>query len=74
MRRMNDSAALAVNWRTVLAVDAGVGLLVLIAGLVVALAATVAGGVLLAASGAAYGSMVAVRARRWDRLRREAGL
>jgi len=74
MRRTNDSAALAVNWRTVLAVDAAVGLVVLIAGLVVALAATVAGGVLLAVSGAAYASMVAVRARRWDRLRREAGL
>jgi hypothetical protein len=72
--RTDDTTCYAANWRTVLAVDAGLGLVALLAGLVLALTLTVVGGVVLAVAGAAYASLVAVRARRWARLRREAGL
>jgi hypothetical protein len=68
------SAAYAANWRTVLLVDGAFGLVALIAGLVLALTVTIVGGVLLAVAGAGYAALVAVRARRWVRLRRQAGL
>jgi hypothetical protein len=74
MPRIDSSASYAANWRTALAVDASVGLVALIAGLVLTVIVTVVGGIVLAAAGAAYTSMVAVRARRWVRLRRDAGL
>jgi hypothetical protein len=78
MSRTDDSAAhsaaYAANWRTVLAVDAAVGLVASIAGLVLAFIVTVVGGVVLAGAGAGYASLVAIRARRWVRLRRQAGL
>jgi hypothetical protein len=74
MSRTDSSAAYAANWRTVLLVDAAVGLMGVTLGLVLALTVTVAGGVLLAVAAAGYGSLVAVRTRRWARLRRQAGL
>ena len=74
MRRTDDSAALAANWRTVLAVDAGLGVVASLAGVVLALTLIVAIGVVLIVAGAAYSALVAVRARRWARLRRDAGL
>jgi hypothetical protein len=74
MRRTDDSAAYASNWRTVLAFDALIGVVTSLAGLILALAWSVVVGVLVVALGAAYTSLVGTRARRWARLRREAGL
>jgi hypothetical protein len=74
MSRTDGSAAYAANWRTVLVVDSAVGLTAVIAGMVLVLTVTVVVGVLLVVAGAGYGSLVAVRARRWARLRRQAGL
>jgi hypothetical protein len=71
MLRTDDSAAYASNWRTVLAADAGLGLIVSIAGLVLAVAINLVVGMLVVAVGAAYGALVGSRARRWARLRRE---
>jgi len=58
MPRTDDSAAYAGNWRAVLAFDAVLGVV----------------GILVVAVGAAYTALVGARARRWARLRREAGL
>jgi hypothetical protein len=74
MLRTDDSAALAVNWRSVLAVDAGLGVIASLAGVVVAVTLSVPIGAALIAVGAMYTALVVVRARRWARLRREAGL
>lgn len=74
MSRTEGSAAYAANWRTVLVVDSAVGFTAVIAGMVLAVTVTVVVGVLLVVAGAGYGSLVAVRARRWARLRRQAGL
>jgi hypothetical protein len=73
MPRTDDSAAHAANWRTLLVVDAGLGVVVIIAGAALALAVNVVVGTLVLAVGAAYTSLVASRARRWIRLRRQAG-
>ncbi len=70
MPRTDDSTAYAANWRSVLAVDAGLGAVVALVGVVVALSVNAALGVVLGASGAAYVALVGVRARRWARLRR----
>jgi hypothetical protein len=74
MSRTDASAAYAANWRTVLAVDATLGVVALIAGLALALAVSAVVGAVLAVAGAGYAALVALRARRWAQLRREAGL
>ena len=74
MPRTDDSAAYAGNWRAVLAFDAVLGVLTSIAGFVIALAVSAVVGILVVALGAAYTALVGARARRWARLRREAGL
>jgi hypothetical protein len=73
MPRTDDSAAHAANWRTLLVIDAGLGVVVILAGAALALAVNVVVGTLVLAVGAAYTSLVASRARRWIRLRRQAG-
>jgi hypothetical protein len=74
MRRTDDSAAYAGNWRAVLTFDAILGVVTSGAGLVIALAVSAVVGILVVAVGAAYTALVGARARRWARLRREAGL
>lgn len=66
--------ALAANWRQILAVDAAMGLLVLAAGLVVAVVWSPPIGAGLGALGAVYVVLVARRARDWRSQRRDAGL
>jgi hypothetical protein len=73
MPRTDDSAAHAANWRTLLVIDAGLGVVAILAGAALALAVNVVVGTLVLAVGAAYTSLVASRARRWIRLRRQAG-
>jgi hypothetical protein len=73
MPRTDDSAAYAANWRSLLIVDAGLGLVVLVAGVALAVAVNLVVGTLVVAVGAAYAALVAARARRWARLRRQAG-
>lgn len=74
MARTDDTTAYAANWRMVLAADAALGLIVSIAGVVVAVIASLVAGLALIGAGALYSALVAVRARRWARLRRETGL
>ena len=69
-----DRAAMASNWRQVLAVDALFGLAILIGGVVVAVLVSALAGVVLAALGAVYLGAGLRRWRRWARLRAEAGL
>ena len=73
-RRTDDSAAYAVNWRSVLAADFALGALVSVGGVVLALLVSAVVGLMFIALGAAYSGLVASRARRWSRLRRGAGL
>ncbi len=72
--RLDDSVAYAANWRSVLAVDAGAGLALVVLGLVVLATVHVVMGGMLAAVGATYVVLVARRARHWAALRREADL
>jgi hypothetical protein len=72
--RTDDSAAYASNWRAVLAVDGGIGVFLSVIGVVLAILVSAVVGLLVVAVGAAYASLVGARARRWARLRREAGL
>lgn len=65
-----DDAAYAANWRTVLAIDNAVGLVILIAGLVVGKGW---GAVLVIAAGV-YLFFSVGRVVKWRRLRRQAGL
>jgi hypothetical protein len=74
MPRTDDSAAYASNWRPVLALDAVIGVVTSLAGFVIALVVSIVVGGLVVALGAAYTALVGARARRWARLRREAGL
>ncbi len=67
-------AVLAANWRTVLAVDLGLGLVVLVIGLVLAVRWHPVPGGAIGALGGAYAVLVAQRWRRWAALRRAAGL
>lgn len=67
-------AALAPNWRTVLAVDAGMGLVLLLAGIVLAVVWSPVGGGFMGSLGLVYLVLVARRARAWAQLRRDAGL
>lgn len=70
MTRTDDAAAHAANWRTVLAVDAALGLLVCLAGVGLAVRVGAAVGIVVVAMGAGYTAMVGARARRWARIRR----
>lgn len=74
MSNRGDQTAYASNWRTVLAVDALVGVLPLVLGLVLLARRTTLWGALLVTVGAAYVVLVARRALRWKRLRADAGL
>ena len=70
--RRSGDPALAPNWRTVLAVDALIGVAAMVAGAVLVWRTGVLGGVLLGVAGAAYVTLVARRARTWARRRQEA--
>jgi hypothetical protein len=74
MPRTDDSAAFASNWRTVLAIDAGMGVAVATGGVVLAVIVNLLVGTMVVALGAAYLALVGSRARRWMRLRRESGV
>lgn len=74
MPRYDDSVAYAANWKTVLAADAGAGLVLVAVGLAGLLLVNVVGGALLAAVGACYVALVGRRARHWAALRRDADL
>jgi hypothetical protein len=69
-RFTSDDAAFADNWRTIVVVDAVIGWLLVVVGLVLANVV----GVLLVGAGAAYVFFGLRRARRWKRLRNERGL
>lgn len=67
-----DEVAYAANWRTVLAVDAGLGLSLVAAGVVLAVARGVPAGWLVVIAGLVYVGFVGRRYRRWRALREEA--
>jgi hypothetical protein len=69
-RFTDDNAAYAANWKTILLVDAGLGWVLVVMGLILGNAL----GLVLAGAGAAYLVIGFVRARRWRRLRTERGL
>lgn len=71
--RAGSAAAYASNWRTVLVVDALVGVAVMIAGVVLAIAWNPVGGGFIGSLGLVYVAFVARRARTWAELRRRAG-
>jgi hypothetical protein len=66
--------AYAANWRTVLAVDAILGVALIVIGVVMAIAWNPFIGGFVGAVGAAYVGFIAKRAREWRGLRRAAGL
>ncbi len=74
MARTDDSTALASNWRTVLAVDAGLGFVLLVAGLATIFVINAVFGIVMVFVGVAYLALIGSRTRRWLRLRREANL
>lgn len=67
-------AALAANWRRVLAVDAGMGVAVALAGVVLMAVWSPFGGAVLAALGVLYVFAVVRRYQLFKERRREAGL
>jgi len=69
-----NPAVYASNWRTVLAVDAAMGVAVVVAGVVAAVAWNLVAGGVLGSLGVAYVAAVLRRGRRWAELRRAAGL
>ena len=69
-RVRNDGAAYASNWRTVLAVDAALGVLLAALGVLAAVLVDPIAGLVLVAVGFGYMVAVGSRARRWSRLRR----
>jgi hypothetical protein len=69
-RFTDDNAAYAANWKTILLVDAGIGWVFVIIGVVLGSAL----GLVLAGAGAAYLVIGFRRAWRWKRLRTERGL
>ncbi len=73
MPRTDDAAAHTSNWRMVLFIDGTLGVLVSVAGLVLAVAVNAGAGIAVVIIGAGYTALVGARARRWARLRREAG-
>ena len=68
------TTAYAINWKTVLAVDAAMGALVALAGVISMVVWSFPLGVFLTGLGLFYVAMVARRARGWQHLRRQAGL
>ena len=74
MSAYDERGALAPNWRTILLVDAAIGSIALIAGLVLAAIGATFVGWLLIVAGAVYLGFNVRRVRRWKRLRSEAGL
>ena len=66
--------AYSANWKTVLAVDAAMGLVVVAAGLVAMVVWVFWLGAALALVGCLYVAMVVRRGDRWRRLRADAGL
>lgn len=71
--RPGPAAAYAPNWKTVLAVDASIGLVVLVAGVAGAIAWNPLAGGFVGSLGFVYVAFVARRARDWQALRRDAG-
>jgi hypothetical protein len=71
---VGPAAAYARNWRTVLAVDAGMGVVLLLAGVVLAVVWNPVAGGFMGSLGLVYVVLVARRARAWRQLRRDAGL
>ena len=65
-----DGAAYASNWRTVLAVDASLGVVLAALGVLAAVLVDPIAGMVLVAVGVGYLAAVGSRARRWSRLRR----
>lgn len=74
MPRFDDTAALAENWRTVLAADAALGVIALLGGIFVLLFIHVLAGAAGCLLGVAYLALIFQRAKKWKRLRDEAGL
>ena len=74
MPRLDDSVAYAANWKAILAVDAGAGLVLVAVGIGVMALVHVVVGAFLAALGATYVLLVLRRGRKWAARRREAGL
>ena len=73
-RPSGHPAIYASNWRTVLVVDAAMGVAVALAGIVLAVVWNVVAGGLLGSCGVAYVVAVVRRGRQWAELRRQAGL
>ena len=73
-RLPGPAAAYATNWRTVLAVDALVGVAVLAAGVFLAVRWNPIGGGFIGSLGLVYVVLVVRRGRGWATLRRDAGL
>jgi hypothetical protein len=74
MPRFDDTVAYAANWKAVLAVDAGAGLVLAAVGIGVMALVHVVVGAFLASVGVTYVLLVVRRGRKWAALRREAGL
>lgn len=74
MPRLDDTVAYAANWKSILAVDAGAGLVLVAVGIGVMALVHVVVGAFLTALGATYVLLVLRRGRKWAALRREAGL
>jgi hypothetical protein len=73
-RLPGSRAAYAVNWKTVLAVDAAMGVVVAVAGVVMIAVWNFYLGVAFTGLGLFYVAMVLRRGRTWARLRADAGL
>ena len=73
-RRPGPQVAYAVNWLTVLAADATMGLIVVVAGLIALIVWNLYLGAFLMLLGCVYVALVVRRGDRWRRLRRDAGL
>jgi hypothetical protein len=69
----DDSAAFASNWRTILAVDMAMGIIVLVVGLVVIVSGS-GWGWLMAGVGSLYVFFAGGRVSKWRRMRRDAGI
>jgi hypothetical protein len=72
--RPGPAAAYARNWLTVLAVDALVGVAVVVLGVFLAISWNPVGGGFVGSLGAVYVVLVVRRGRGWAQLRRAAGL
>lgn len=73
-RLPGPDAVYAKNWKTVLAIDAAMGVAVVVAGLFLAISWNPIGGGLLGSLGAVYVFLVAKRAATWAAWRRDVGL